>query len=301
MARMSCIGLTLLGLSLFQLTGCVAQDKYNAQKLALDAANERLARADANERAARAEADAYRRQYEAVMANAGNQSGMVANLTSQNAELQRQLDELNRQYADAVNRAAPVTVLAPELNEALNQFALQNPDLVDFDSTRGIVKFKSDVTFPVGSADITERARTPINKFAQILNSQAARGYELMVAGHTDSQPVSNPETKRRGHLDNWYLSSHRAISVSSALQSQGVQAQRIGVVGYADQRPVASNASDAGRQQNRRVEVLILPTQVRSAVAEAAPAQGGNRQAAQPNLNKDTLGSVDRAPAFNK
>ena len=153
------VGLSVLGLSLFNLTGCVAQEKYNAQKLALDAANERLARADANERAARAEADAYRRQYEAVMANAGNQGGMVANLTAQNAELQRQLDELNRRYEEAVNRTAPVTVLTPELNEALNAFAMQNPDLVDFDSTRGIVKFKSDVTVPVGSAEITDRAR----------------------------------------------------------------------------------------------------------------------------------------------
>ena len=73
----------------------------------------------------------------------------------------------------------------------------------------------------------------------------------------------------------------------------QGTNPQRIGVTGYADQRPIASNASESGKQQNRRVEVLILPTQVRSGAAKnavATPASATQKPAAQPKLNKDSV-----------
>ena len=69
--------------------------------------------------------------------------------------------------------------------------------------------------------------------------------------------------TIKAGNPDNWYLSSHRAIAVSKIMLAEHVNPQRMGVVGYADQHPVASNGTEAGRAANRRVEVLILPTQV--------------------------------------
>ena len=71
-------------------------------------------------------------------------------------------------------------------------------------------------------------------------------------------------------------------------------------MTGYVDQRPIASNANEAGKQQNRRVEVLILPTQVRSRNAVAAQPAGARQPAgaapAQPKLNKD--GPKIAAPA---
>lgn len=304
MARMQqWIGLSVLGLA---LTGCVSQDKYNAMKLAHDSAQERLAAAQREEAAAAAEAEVAKRNLQAVMDGQGNQTGLIANLTSQLQEMQRQYSDLEGRYQDAVNRTAPL-VLSPEINTALTQFAQQNPDLVEFDSTRGIVKFKSDLTFAVGSAELQPNARQAIGRFAQILNSPEARGYELQVAGHTDNQRVANPNTIKKGHLDNWYLSSHRAISVGNALQSAGVDSKRLAVVGYADQHPVASNASPQGQAQNRRVEVLILPTTVRNGNGGAtftADNSGAPAPRQQPqggaNLNKDTA-NIDRGPAFNK
>jgi chemotaxis protein MotB len=296
MARMHWLGFSFLGLT---LVGCVPQEKYNAARLALDAANERFATADAQAKAATAESEAYRRQLEAIMADGSNKNGLVANVTQQLSELQARYAELERQYNEALNRQGVVQVLPEAVNNALNDFAAQNPDLVDFDSARGIVKFKSDVTFNTGSAELKSNARTAIARFAQILNSPVASGYELQVAGHTDSQPVNNPATKKAGHHDNWYLSSHRAISVGKELQSQRVSANRIAVVGYADQHPIASNASDAGRAQNRRVEVLITPNQVRTAGAAEAAAPAGGQKAG--NVNKDAAATIDRQPSFNK
>jgi chemotaxis protein MotB len=135
---------------------------------------------------------------------------------------------------------------------------------------------------------VTPKAKDVIARFAQILNSPTASGYELIVAGHTDNTNVVNPATIQAGHKNNWYLSAHRAISVGSELQQHRVSAQRMGVTGYADQRPIASNSSESGKAQNRRVEVLILPTQVRGsgAPAVASPMSTPSRKA---KFNKDS------------
>ena len=300
MARKHWIGFSYLGLAALMLTGvgCVPQEKYNAARLSLDAATERLAQSEAQWKAAEAASEAYRRQLEAINAGQNDQAGRSTNLATALAALQAEHAELQRRYEEAMNNQGKFVPLTAELNTALTDFANQNPDLVDFDSSKGVVKFKSDVTFSTGKDELKPEARAAIARFAQILNSPAAAGYELQVAGHTDSQRVSNKATIQAGHKDNWYLSSHRAISVGRELQSQRVEPRRIAVVGYADQHPVASNANESGRQQNRRVEVLILPTQVRSTPAPT----GGETTAEGVEGNKDTAGAnVDRGAAFEE
>lgn len=293
------VGLSVLSLA---LTGCVSQEKYNALKLAHDGMVERIGEADREAQAAKAEAEAYKQQLAMFGQNGNSKDAMLANLSQQNAELQRQLDEINRRYADAMNRPGIGTALPEPLTTVLEQFARQNPDLVDFDAARGVVKFRSDVTFATGSSEVTGQARQAIQRFAQILNSPDARGYELLVAGHTDNQKVSNPATIKAGHLDNWYLSAHRAIAVGTELQRSQVDSQRLGVVGYADQRPTASNATSQGKQQNRRVEVLILPNTVRTRVARGTgSAAAPPRRSQQINKDSPAIGSTDQAPSYNK
>lgn len=291
MARFSLrhIGYAALGLT---LTGCVSQDQYSALKLERDRIAEQLVQSQRDASSSKAAADSYKSQLDALASNGNTQVGLVSNLTQQNANLQAQLDDLNRRYQEALNRPASAgTPLPQQLNDTLNAFAQANPDLVDFDSSKGIVKFKSDVVFNVGDASVTPKAKDVIDRFAKILNSQGASQYELLVAGHTDNQPVHNPATIQAGHKDNWYLSAHRAIAVGEELVKTGVNPARLGVVGYADQRPVASNASAGGQQQNRRVEVLILPNQVKNAPAHTgnvATGSGKSAKTAGSRINKD-------------
>ena len=301
------LGLTTL------TTGCaVSQEKYNALKLDRDRLAEQLGAAQNQASTAKAEAEALRQQIAMFGQGQGGKEAMILNLTQQNAELQKQIDELNRRYADAIGRVGNTTALPEALSNELSAFAAQNPDLVSFDAQRGIVKFKSDVTFATGSAELKPQAKEAITRFAQILNSPTASGYELMVAGHTDNTPVSNPATIQAGHKNNWYLSAHRAISVGQELTRSNVGPQRLAVTGYADQRPIASNTSEAGKQQNRRVEVLILPTQVRSKTPIASSAQPAGARKAAPaaapaqRLNKDVAPptgttSVDTRREFSK
>jgi chemotaxis protein MotB len=281
--------------------GCVSQEKYNALRLERDRFAEQLGQAQAEARGARSEADAYKNQLSNIGSAGTNKDGMIVNLTNQNSDLQRQLDELNRRYSDAVKNVGAGSPLPVALTNELQTFANQNSDIVDFDSARGIVKFKSDVTFSPGSADVTSQAKSALSRFSQILNSPTAAAYELMVAGHTDDTNVVNPNTINAGHKDNWYLSAHRAISVAKELMGQRVNTQRMAVTGYADQRPIASNSSEAGKAQNRRVEVLILPTQVRTVASAPQPAQTTQLRAAPAKpLNKDNP-APPRGPALTE
>jgi len=300
MARMShWIGFTLLS---FSLVGCVSQEKYNALKLDRDQLAERLGQTDGQISALNAERDAYKDQRDRLLAGGGNSQALVANLTQQLGELQGRYNALSQQYQDALSQVGKQVLLPKPVTDALNQFAAENPDLVDFDSARGIVKFKSDITFNSGSSDLTPRASEAIARFAGILNSAAASGYELQVAGHTDNQRVMHEATLRQGHKDNWYLSAHRAISVSEAMQRAGVNPARLGIMGYADQHPIADNSTASGRAQNRRVEVLILPSQVhgngfaRSTPGSPTPA---HHAAVREDLNKDS--AIESRADINK
>jgi chemotaxis protein MotB len=280
---------------LVALSGCVSQEKYNALKLDRDGLAEQLGKAQNDASTSRAEADSYKNQLSALMGQGGNLQGLVTNLQQQNSNLQSQLDDLNRRYADAMAHSGQGAALPPALSNELSAFAAENPDLVEFDAARGIVKFKSDVTFAPGDATLEPKAKDVIDRFATILNSPAASGYELLVAGHTDNSRVVNPRTLAAGHKDNWYLSAHRAISVAQALMSQSVNPQRLGVVGYADQRPIASNASESGKAQNRRVEVLILPTTVRAgATVASAPQRQSTKHHGEMNKDNTEAGVSD-------
>ena len=259
--------------------GCVSKEDYAALKMDRDTLADTLADAQAEAGANGKLADGYKQQLARVANGQNAGDAMTANYQSQIANLTSERDGLMNKYESMLGKIGTGPALPEALTSELTQLALQNPDVVAFDADRGIVKFKSDVTFNSGDAELQPAAKNVIDRFAGILNAPAARQYELRVAGHTDNVGNFSQTTKSKGHKDNWYLSAHRAISVSEELIKSGVDAQRIGATGFADQRPTASNATKEGRAQNRRVEVLILPTTVKQATpAEAAPS------AAQPD-----------------
>jgi chemotaxis protein MotB len=306
------IGATAISLAAITgLTGCVSQEQYNALKLQKDRLTEQLANAERESASARAEAEMRRKALDAIAGSGDTKDGLIANLTNQNGSLQAQIEEMNRKYGDAMNRFSTLGAALPvPLTNDLTAFAAANPDLVEFDATRGIVKFKSDLTFAPGSADVKPEAKTAIGRFAQIVNSPNAANYELLVAGHTDNSRVSNPATISAGHKDNWYLSAHRAITVAGELRTHNTSAQRLGVIGYADQRPVASNDNEGGRSRNRRVEVLILPTTVRGGGSNSGGSTANNNTvtptptkapAVKPAMNKDGVAGSSPEPLMNK
>lgn len=287
-------GLAALGVS---LTGCVSTQKYDAMVHQRDLATAKAEQAERNASQARLEANQSHQQLGAVMEDS---QGRISELSNQNATLQSQLQDMNARYTEAMDAPHTGDKLPAALTSAIKTFATDNKETVEFDATRGVLKFKSDVTFAPGSAEVTAKTKGVIEQLAKILGSDGFKPYELMVAGHTDNVPVSRNATVKKGHLDNWYLSSHRAIAVAELLQKMHIAPNRISVTGYADQQPVASNDTAAGRAQNRRVEVLILPTIAKPAVAKAGAT---TRPVASKTAHTSHRSSaaVDQGPVFNK
>jgi len=80
-------------------------------------------------------------------------------------------------------------------------------------------------------------------------------GCKAIVEGHTDSLPISNAR-----YASNWELSTARATSVlAKFLEEHGVLPERVSAAGYAEFRPIATNATPEGRVRNRRVDVVLL------------------------------------------
>ena len=136
------------------------------------------------------------------------------------AAVEADFAELEEAYVSAT--AAGTAPLPADLVDELEAFADANPGLLTYDAASGVVRFESDVTFAPGSADLTPAAKAAAERLAVLLNGSAASDMDVMVAGHTDSKPVTRQSTVKRGHKDNWYLSSHRAIAVSKALEECG-------------------------------------------------------------------------------
>ncbi len=280
-------GLAAVGLT---LTGCVSQSEFKKVEAERNLLRDQV-------QTVRAEAEEYRNQLGAVSEQANAKDEQITSLSSEKTELQTQLDEINKQYAEALERAS--NPLPAALTSELTEFAKTNGDVLSFDSERGMIKFKSDVSFAPGSVELTAKATEAITKLSKILNDKGVADYELMIAGHTDSIQVNRAETIKAGHRDNWYLSAHRAIAVGKALQKNSISAYRLAMVGYADQRPIASNATDDGRAKNRRVELIILPSKATAANAEWL--KTGKATAAKKSTKKDESAHTETGPAYNK
>lgn len=114
---------------------------------------------------------------------------------------------------------------------------------------RLIVTMPQDILFPTDSANLNPSIQNDLRSVAQSLMNYPAS--TVQVLGHTDDRGTA---------AYNYDLSQRRAAAVSSVLIGSGVPAGRIQTIGRGFDQPVASNMTDAGRAQNRRVDIVILP-----------------------------------------
>ncbi|QYR21615.1 flagellar motor protein MotB [Paenibacillus sp. sptzw28] len=163
---------------------------------------------------------------------------------------QEDLEKLKRQ----IDKYIQTNGLTTQLETKLNQSQLT-------------ITISDNALFPSGSASVKPEARKLALAIANIL--QQYPGYEIVVAGHTDNEPISTSEFQ-----SNWDLSSSRAIRFMDVLLSnKKLDPKLFSAIGYGEYRPVDSNNTALGRSKNRRVEVSIMRKFVDLAKAQQVPA----------------------------
>lgn len=133
--------------------------------------------------------------------------------------------------------------------EALRQSTRGTGIEVDRRGDDIVLNMPSSVTFGFDSSELTMSARNALNDVASILTQYTDT--RVNIAGHTDS--TGNADYNQR-------LSERRAESVGNYLAQSGVSRNRLYMTGYGQTQPVASNATEEGRAQNRRVEITLSP-----------------------------------------
>ena len=134
--------------------------------------------------------------------------------------------------------------------EAAQAQALAALENVKQEARGTVITLSGSVVFPSGGSELLASSRSKLSEVATAL-TQGDANSKIVVEGHTDSVGSADK---------NQVLSERRASAVRDALISHGVAADRVTVAGYGSTRPIADNDSDAGRANNRRVEIVIQP-----------------------------------------
>lgn len=223
-------------------------------KARADAESEAKRRAEAEEgqkqaEAAKAEAERMKAEAEQAAAEAARQKAEAEQAKAEAVAQQQALAEQAAKAQQAAAQSEQLREQAEKEKQELRARLLQqlNSILATHDSARGLIASMSDVLFKTGSFELLPGARERLAKISGIV--LAYPSLHLQVEGHTDS--VGTDEYNQQ-------LSEKRAGAVRDYLIQQGISADAIEARGFGKSEPVASNDTPEGRQQNRRVEMVI-------------------------------------------
>ena len=191
---------------------------------------------------------------------------------SQNKTLAKNLEEVNQALKEYQERAAQLERIKQRF-EVLRDKLKKLTDLglkVEIRRNRMVIRLPGDVLFSSGDDKLRDSGEKVLDAVADVIrNDKQLSGRYFQIAGHTDNKPLKGG---RFG--DNWGLSAMRARQVLLYLiapvaakdakpnteSGGGLNAERLHVAGYGDTDPVVANDNDADRQQNRRVELVLMP-----------------------------------------
>ena len=214
--------------------GAIRKTEQDTQMMGRETQDILLQKRDRELKAARADADQARASAEA---------------RARDAEAKAREAEQARTQAEQARVAAESARAQAETEQAKNAALLKElSDLKGQQTNRGLVLTVGDVLFATGKAEVAAGGMRSIDKLAEWLKKNPTRN--LLIEGHTDNTGAED---------FNQRLSQQRADAVRDQLVSRGVPADRITTKGYGPRYPVVANDTASGRQQNRRVEVVVL------------------------------------------
>lgn len=243
-----------LGVLALALSGCLV--KESTYRKALDA-NARLERELAASKRKQEEIEKtlsdrikeLEAQLGTLDATTQRKESELGKMRGEKEATEKELAELRRQKEAAEKRIAAYKALQNKFRALVDTGKLQ----VVFRNGQMTLKLPSGILFPSGSDHLSKDGKAALTEVVKILMQFKDRRF--VVAGHTDNQPIKTSEFP-----NNWYLSTARANSVVQFMIKQQFPAQNLAASGYGEFDPVAKNDSDIGREQNRRIEIILVP-----------------------------------------
>jgi len=244
----------LLGISFLLLSGC--NSELQDLKIRNQTQGERIAELESELQTGLLQLDQLKRKLTAAQ---GSSDIEIQTLQQEIAALEEDIAKKKQLIASMQERLLLGGAALPvELSTLLEDFAAKH-DMVTYDSSRGMLKFKSDLLFDKGSDQVAASAIQAVKLLCQILNSEEAKDFDAVIAGHTDDVPIGQPATRAK-HPTNWHLSAHRAIAVLNVMIGNKIDPTRMSIRGFGEYRPLEANKPNkGGNPQNRRVEIYIV------------------------------------------
>jgi chemotaxis protein MotB len=181
----------------------------------------------------------------------------LATLQAEREENLRKVSMYQRELEERETQISRVTDTYENLIDNLSQEIHEGKIRIDQSETRLKLNLVDKILFPSGSAELTTKGKQVLDKVGFALKDINDR--RIMIEGHTDSVPLSPKLEQIYG--SNWGLSAMRATSVVRYLQENGgIDPRLLGATGYSMYRPNRDNDSAEGRQENRRIEIILTP-----------------------------------------
>ncbi len=172
--------------------------------------------------------------------------------------LKKQTEEdLREQLAAKEAEIEELTRTRRQIEESLKEQIEQRDIKIEEIEGKLKVIFVDKILFGSGSVKVKKKGREVLLKLADSLKD--AKDQNIVVEGHTDDVPIS--KSLQAKFPSNWELSTARAAAVVRFLRGKaGVEPERLTACGYGSYQPVASNETEEGRRQNRRIEIILAP-----------------------------------------
>lgn len=168
-------------------------------------------------------------------------------------KLEAKIEDISRKEEEIARVTKVCDVLVRDMKSEVERGQVKITQLAD----RLSVVMVDKILFPSGDAEITSDGVGILERVGKVLKDTQDR--IIRVEGHTDNLPI-RPRLQEE-FPTNWELSTARATNVVRFLQERvGIEGKRLEAVGMSQYHPVASNETDSGRSQNRRIEITLLP-----------------------------------------
>jgi chemotaxis protein MotB len=274
MKAMSIRRLLGVGMSVALLSGCgYSEDEWQAQLAKYGQLSQKQKADEAERVRTQAELDValkqigdLKEQLQKMGVNLDTINQQLEQTGSTNKQLTKNVEELQRALKEYQERAAQLERIKQRFEllrdklKKLTELGLK----VEIRRNRMVIRLPGDVLFASGDDKLSKEGNKVLSAVAEVIrNDKQLGGRYFQVAGHTDNKPLKGG---RFG--DNWGLSAMRARQVLLYLVAPvdakegggGLTAERLHAAGYGETDPVGPNADDNGRQQNRRVELVLMP-----------------------------------------